>query len=176
VSELPSPGRPDRRGIGARRRLRGNPASAIYGTIVTAGLIAARGSHEARPWPLVLAVVATLLVFWVTHAYTDTIGGLITAGKADPAARPSLLHALREEAPILESGLFPIVVMLISHAFGASVGNAATIAVAAAALELFGWSALAARRAELETKERVVFVLVTGLLGAALIVLKTLIH
>ena len=168
---------PDRGEISPHRRLPGSPASAIYGTIVTAGLIAARGAHEARPWPLVVAVVATLLVFWVTHAYTDTIGALITTGKTGPGVgRPSLLHTLREEAPILESGLVPIVVLLISHALGATGGNAATIAVVAAALELVGWSALAARRAELAARDTLLFVLVTGLLGLALIGLKTLIH
>lgn len=48
-------------------------AASIYGAIITAAIIAASGG-ELPTVPLVVAVVVTLLVYWVAEEYAEVIG------------------------------------------------------------------------------------------------------
>ena len=154
--------------------MRGNPAGAIYGAIVTAGLLAAEGAGRRRVTDLVISVAGTLLVFWLAHAYTDMMGGLITKGRSD--GRPSLGRALREEWPIVESGLPPLLALVITRGIGAAVSTALTVALVVVVIEISGWAFLAGRRMELTHWRLVKFMLVSGALGVAIIVMKSLLH
>lgn len=157
-----------------RRRLPGNPASAIYGTLVTAGVLAARGAGDRDLAELCLTVGGTLLVFWLGHAYTDLLGGVVATGRqAGPAA---LLHALRVEWPIVESGVLPVAATLLARGAGASSNTAVLAGLLVAVVEICLWAVLAGRRLQLTLFARLSYVLVSGLLGLAIIALKALLH
>jgi hypothetical protein len=47
-----------------------NPRGAVYGTIVATAVIAASAGHQT-PGLVLAATVATLLVFWLAHVYSD---------------------------------------------------------------------------------------------------------
>ncbi len=164
----------DAAGRPGRRQLAGNPASAIYGTIVTAGLLATERAGDHGVARLTISVTATLLVFWLAHAYTDLLGGAITHGR--PTGRSGLWHALRVEWPIVESGVLPIAALLIADAAGAAGPGAVLAALVTAVVEMCGWAVLASRRMDLELLPRLTFVVASGLFGVAIIVLKAVIH
>ena len=155
------------------RDLPGNPASAVYGTIIVAGQLAVESGTHHSTGQILGSLAATLVVFWLAHAYTDTLGGVITRGEAE---EPSLRHALRVEWPIVESGVLPAVVLGVAVIVGASPPTASGIALIVAAVELVGWALLAARRGGAHGLRLIGFVTTSALLGAALVVLKYLIH
>ena len=155
-----------------RRRANGNPASAIYGTIVAAAAVAAEGAGGHDTATTLGAMVASLAVFWIAHAYTDALGRRVEGERFAGLLR----QLLREEWPIVESGLPLAIVLLAGAGLGASVGVSATAALVAAVLELFGWAALACRRAGFGGLRAVGYVLGAGVLGVAVIALKYAIH
>lgn len=66
-------GRPARAPL--RRR-----AAGIYGTIITAAVLAATGDHVAT-LPLAISVLVTLLVYWVAEEYAELLGEQLEAGQ-----------------------------------------------------------------------------------------------
>ncbi len=156
-----------------RRRLPGNPASAVYGTIVSAGLIAGEATSHRSTAVVVLLMLGTLLVFWAAHTYADLLGGGVTD---EPGKHHKWRSVLREEWPIVESGALPAVILVVAALFGASRESAALAALISAVAELCGWAALACRRMDLGWRHSVVYVLGAGGLGLAIIVLKVLLH
>lgn len=122
---------------------------------------------------MVLGLVGTVLVFWIAHAYTDSLGAAISA---DDSGSHSLRHTLRAEWPIVESGALPVVILLVAAAAGADPSTGALLAMIAAAVELVGWALLAARRAGLTGVRRLSYTAVAGLLGVLIIGLKYALH
>ena len=86
--------------MGGTSRFAGSPAGAVYGTILVAGQLAIESSTHHSTGAIVGTLLATVAVFWLAHAYTDTLGGVIAEGPARP---PSFRRALRKEWPIAES-------------------------------------------------------------------------
>lgn len=158
------------------RELPGNPASAVYGTILVAGQLAVESNTDHSAGRILASLAATLVVFWLAHAYTDALGGVISAGPAREGERPTFRHALRVEWPIVESGLVPAAVLGIALLVGASPPTAAAVALVVAAVELVGWALLAARRAGAQGVRLVAFVATAAAFGGVLVVLKFLLH
>ncbi len=48
-----------------------NPAGVIYGTVITASLIA--GQSDEPIGVIIASVVVTLVVFWLAHVYADVL-------------------------------------------------------------------------------------------------------
>ncbi|WP_375482172.1 hypothetical protein [uncultured Jatrophihabitans sp.] len=159
------------------RDLPGNPASAVYGTIVVAGQLMVEGGSSHSVGRILGSLAAALVVFWLAHAYTDTLGGVITGGARNAdTAPPSLRHALRVEWPIVESGIAPAAVLGLAWLVGASPHAATWAGAVVAAIELVGWALLAARRAEARGPRLVAFVVTAAVFGGVLVVAKYLIH
>ena len=161
------------RSLVRRRVFAGNPASAVYGTILVAGQLAVESAARQTNSEIIGALAATLLVFWLAHAYTDSLGHAISATGSDG---PSFLHALRVEWPIVESGIAPALVLAIAALAGARPATGASAALIATAVEIVGWAALACRRAGLAGSRFVVYTGGTALFGLVMIGLKYAIH
>jgi len=86
--------------VGEERRFAGDPAGAMYGTILVAGQLAVESTNAYSPGAIVGSLLASVAVFWLAHAYTDTLGGVISDG---PEKSVSFLRGLRKEWPIVES-------------------------------------------------------------------------
>lgn len=90
-------------------------ASAIYGTIVYAGLIGASSVHEDDDVENVLITsLLTLLVFWLAHVYSaalahhgdDSHEGVVTLGT-------SLRHGFRESSGMLFAAILPTIPLVL---------------------------------------------------------------
>ena len=159
--------------MGDARQFAGSPAGAVYGTILVSGQLAVESSTGHSTSVIIGSLLATVAVFWLAHAYTDTLGGVISDSPGKPV---SLRHALRKEWPIVESALLPAVVLLASAIIGTRSSTAVLAALITANVELVGWAFLAARRAGLTGLRRVSAGVIGALLGLALVALKFLIH
>ena len=82
------------------RTFAGDPSNAIYGTIIVAGLLVGEESTHHSILAVVLTIIATLVVFWMAHAYAHVLGG--AAGTGGPT-RLAIGHTLRAEWPIVET-------------------------------------------------------------------------
>ena len=150
------------------RSSRVRPAAGIYGLIVTASVIAVAGTHLPT-FPLAVAVVVTLIVYWLAEEY----GGLVEHASAGHL--PSWAHiraALRAKWPLVSASYIPLLALLLARLFGAEPWTAAIISlvVIVAMLTVYGWTA--ARSLDLHGLPLVGMTLLAGGFGVLMIFLK----
>jgi hypothetical protein len=155
------------------RPLPGNPASAVYGTILVAAQLAVESATGESAGQMIATLASTLVVFWLAHSYADTLGTTINASEHEP---PSLRAALRIQWPIVESGILPGLTLALVEAAGAAPTTGAVAGLVVAALELVGWGALAARRGGQTGWRLVASAALAAAVGGVLVALKYLIH
>ncbi|MFI1996382.1 hypothetical protein [Actinoplanes sp. NPDC020271] len=147
-------------------------ASGIYGIIVGAAVLVT--AHKVAAWREVLAVVVTLIVYWVAERYARIVADRIHEGH-----RPAW-HVVREQLTsgweIITASLVPLVVLIVVRASGAALLTAEILSLTTSTLLLClaGWRIGSGGR--LTTGERIVSTVVAGAFGIALILLKTLLH
>jgi hypothetical protein len=150
-------------------------AAGIYGAVVTAAIIAAVGG-QLPTRGLAVAVVVTLLVYWVAEQYAELLGEH-TAGGHLPGWR-HVRAALATTWPMVGASYLPLLVLFLARLAGASPLAAANAGLVAALLLLVyhGWSA--ARAAHLAGRSLLAATSVAAALGVVMIVLKdvVLIH
>jgi hypothetical protein len=151
-----------------------NPAGAIYGTIITAALIAAESQTPVAVSEIVATVMVTLLVYWLAHAYADVLAIGIKEERV-PWMRPAR-RALGEEWPIVHASFAPLVVLLATYGLGASKDQAISIALWFTVFLLAGWGVLAGRRSGLKGIGLVAAAILTGFCGLVIVVMKILLH
>jgi len=113
-------------------------ASGIYGTILSTALIAAYTEDPGSdPLRVAVAVVVTVAVFWVAHAYADVLArGLVGTGRAGSAqARAELAR----EWPLVMGSLPPVLPLLLAPLGVLSDDSAETLAIASGITLLVGW-------------------------------------
>jgi hypothetical protein len=98
--------------ISGRRR-----AAGIYGAIVTAAIIAANGG-ELTTVALVVAVLVTLLVYWVAEEYAEVIGEQTEGGRLPTWA--SIRVLLAGTWPLVSASYAPLVALVLARVAGAS--------------------------------------------------------
>jgi ABC-type multidrug transport system permease subunit len=147
-------------------------AANIYGTIVTAAVIAAGGNQLSTP-ALVITIVVTLVVYWLAEQYAELIGEHTHAGRIPTAAQ--IRDSLRETLPMVTASYLPVAALLVASVFVSSV-DAALIALLVAVVLLILHGHTAGRAAGLRGA-RLFFVTATaGLLGLAMVVLKVVLR
>lgn len=171
VAELAQAEQPRRavRSSGRRR------AAGIYGTIITAAVIAATGIRLTT-LALVVSVLVTLLVYWVAEEYAELLGEQLEAGRL-----PTWLEirtALAATWPMVSASYVPLLALVLARWLGASPSAAANVGLVVAVLLMifYGWSA--GRAARVDGKRLFVITSVAAALGLMMIVLKdvVLIH
>jgi hypothetical protein len=151
-----------------------NPGSAIYGTIAVGALLAAESVRRETYGKNIEAVVITLLIYWLAHAYADlaavrlrsgarlTIGGL---GK-------TMLH----ELPLLAGATIPLAILLICWAAGTRLSAAVIAALWTSAAIVVTIELSAGIRGRLGARQFLAQVLVGAVLGSLVIFLKVVLH
>ncbi|HEV3359676.1 MAG TPA: hypothetical protein VG247_22940 [Pseudonocardiaceae bacterium] len=155
-----------------------NPGATIYGTIVAAAIVATEGGTDASIAEIVLSVLATLIVYWLSHVYSDQLAQHATADTDEPS-RPTMREigdALREEWGVVAGGLGLVIVLVVIDLAGGSQALAVNVALACSVLELVVWGALAARRAHLGPAWVVLYTVVSAVFGVAISALRVLLH
>ncbi|KQZ05809.1 hypothetical protein [Microbacterium sp. Root53] len=145
-------------------------AEAVYGTVLTAGLISAFSLYNPGLPTLIARTVGTVLVFWGAHVYAEIVGN------RDLTWREAVREALQRSAGLLWALIVPVGCLAVAAALQLSLGTAVDIALwgAVVTLALLGW--WAARQRRTSTLIKVLTASGTAGLGLALIALKALVH
>jgi hypothetical protein len=146
-----------------------NAAGAVHGTAICAALIATVQEHSKLALTIV-AVPATLLVYWVAFSYAHFLGEGISGGS--PSWLRGLRHSLAEEFSIVENALGPLVVLVLLAIAGVPLDTAIWIALATAVALMFGWGLLAAGRSGHSARASIGIGLTSALVGALVIAMK----
>ena len=145
-------------------------AEAVYGTVLTAGLISAFSLYDPTLPELIVRTVGTVVVFWAAHVYAEIVGNRETGW------RPAIREALERSAGLLWALVVPLGCLAVAAALQLSTSQAVDVAVggAVAALAVLGW--WAARQRHAGELSRLITSAATAGMGFALIILKALIH
>jgi hypothetical protein len=147
-------------------------ASGIYGVIVCAAMLVS--SHAERAWQEALAVLVTLAIYWLAERYARIMAERIHAGH-----RPTwqtVRHQLTSGWEIVTASTLPLLVLVLMRLAGVRLETAefAALGCTTVLLCVAGWRMGAAGR--LSTAERLLSTVTAGCFGAAMILLKTLLH
>ena len=158
--ELPAP---------AAKTSKRRRAAGIYGAIITAAILDAAGGNIPTD-ALVVAVVGTLVVYWLGEEYADLLGEQVEGGKV-----PTWAHIREELAstwPMVSASYLPLLALVLARVAGASALTAANIGLVAAALLLTFHAWAAGRSAQLHGRRLLVATSFAAGLGMAMILLK----
>lgn len=156
-----------RQATAGRRR-----ASGIYGAIVTAAILTAAGGL-LDTGAMAVAVVITLLVYWVAEEYAELLGQQAEQGK--PAGHLYVRAELAATWPMVSTSFGPLLVLVLARISGASDAAAANIGLGAAiaVLVYHVWSA--GHAAHLRGLRLLIATGVAAALGIVMILLKNFI-
>jgi hypothetical protein len=174
---------PEGAGVGmARRRPFGALSSrwadereltdAIHGTVVGSAVMVAASLHGALG-QVVVTVVATLLVYWVTERYAEILAAGVHGRVLD---RRRVGEALRRGWPMLQSSYAPVIVLLVMSVLGAELRAAVLAALGLSTVLLAAIGYEAARRSGAPVAPALGWAAGAALLGVAVIVLKLALH
>jgi hypothetical protein len=155
------------RNVGRRR------TASIYGTIVTAAVLAT-GGNQLSTAALEATVLVTLIVYWLAEQYAELLGQHTHAGRLPAASQ--VRASLRESWPMVSSSFFPLVALLVARVCGASALAAASIALVVTVILLVVHGHAAGKSAGLEGVRLTAVTAAAGLLGVVMVALKVLIQ
>lgn len=164
----PEPGRHDAAGSAVDRT-----AATIYGTIV-AGSVLAAGAGHSTVGQTTLAVVVTVLVYWLAEAYAHVLATRLVGETPDRLAH--LRARLSSTWRLVTASYAPLAALLIAAALGADDRDAVTVALVATTLLLAALGWVAARRTGRHGLWLVASALASSLIGLVLIALKFALH
>jgi hypothetical protein len=153
---------------GGRRR-----AAGIYGTIVTAAVLAAGGT-QLKTGALAVTVVVTLVVYWLAEQYAELLGEQAHAGRLPSAAR--VRESLVASWPMVTASYVPVATLLLARLFGASSFAAAMTALIVTVVLLVVHGHSAGRAAGLKGARLVAVTGMAAVLGVTMIALKTILQ
>jgi hypothetical protein len=121
-----------------------------------------------------VTVVVTLLVYWVAETYVHWMSARAVYGRG--LTRPERRAVVLDGFPLVAAGTIAVVVLLVEAVVRVQPDRAVRVAllVNVGLLLAVGWNMSAAGR--LPTWQRVALTAMTGMLGVAMIGLKTLLH
>jgi hypothetical protein len=148
-------------------------SAAVYGTIV-AGSVMAAGAGHLSTWNTAVAVVVTVLVYWLAESYAHLLA-IRVVGVSD-ARRAHARHRLTSSWHLVTASFIPVAGMGVAALLGADDRDAVLVGLlcTTALLAILGW--WAARRSGLHGIAVLVSTLASGLLGLALVALKYVLH
>ena len=173
--------RTDATGGSEARRSRGivglivdNPGSAIYGTIAVGALLAAESVRRETYAKNIVAVVITLLIYWLAHSYADLAAERLRSGAQLTVGR--LVRTMVEELPLLAGATIPLATLLICWAAGTRLSVAVIAALWTSAAIVVMIELSAGVRGHLAARQFIAQALIGALLGSLVIFLKVVLH
>lgn len=152
-----------------------NLARAIYGYILATSLVAAFSEDDDySTTEVAVSVFVTGLVFWLAHVYASLLGERYAAGRR--LTRSEIGAEFYAEWPLVQAFIPSIAVLLLGTIGLLSDDTAVWLAIAVGLAALLLWSLEIGRRERLSPLELAGMVLVNALFGAAVIVLKVVVH
>lgn len=146
---------------------------AITGTVVCSAAIAYGAGHLDSIGQLCVAILGTVIVYWIAHLHAVTIGAaLVHRHKPFAAVR----HAFWETLPVLGVSVVPLGVLLVATLLGVDLRGAAWAALIASIGLLAVYSYLGARRAGLDVGGRIAASCAGAGIGVLVAMLKVALH
>lgn len=151
-----------------------NPAGAVYGLIIVGALLAAESYNSESYLDAVASVAITVVVYWLAHAYSGALGERVQSGEA--LTPRSIGRALTHSWSVVRGATVPGLTLLTAWIVGASLRGAISAAVWSTVGALIGLELLAGIRAKSEPLELVIDCCVGACIGAAVLLLRALLH
>jgi hypothetical protein len=149
-----------------------DPAEGALGTVVTAGLMSAYSDPPVDMGEVVVAVLVTVGVYWLTHVYAEMVGR-VPAGGGPAFSRARLSRSLRANWGLVRASLPLLVVAVAAWAGGADATTALGVAVWCALAILVVEGVLTARRHGARGPGLLKAAVAAGVLGLLLVALKS---
>ena len=150
-------------------------AAAIYGTILVTAVIAySSEDDDLGTGQILIAVVVTLVVYWLAHVYTDVLGARM-AGSTAPL-RDVVRRVAADEWPLVQATIAPAIPLLLGATDALSRSTAVNLALGVALADLCGWGYRAARASHQSRAKSAVSALLAVALGLLVVLLKNLLH
>lgn len=128
-----------------------NPVGTVYGTLAVGVLFAAESTEANPALRDIAAVLGTLIVYWLAHAYAYTLAARLTPGPDDPPTH-GVIKELGRQWTIVRGGLTEILVFVLALAFGASSHEAVIAALISSIVLLLVFETIAGVRGQLGGK------------------------
>ena len=119
-------------------------------------------------------VLTTQCVYWLAHTYSELVGERVTSGQRP--RRRQVLHVLRDAWPLMSASFAPLVTVIATWLLGVSANTAVLVGLWAGIAILAGWALFAGRRAKLRSLELLLYALLSGVFGTAILLLKVVLH
>jgi hypothetical protein len=148
-------------------------AAGIYGTIITAAVIAASGSTLSTA-ALEVTVLVTLVVYWLAEQYASLLGEHAHAGHL-PNTR-TLTSSFARSWPMVTASFVPLATLVVVRLVGASASTAASAALVITIVLLLIHGDSVGKAAGLTGVRLVAISGTAGLLGLSMVVLKVALH
>jgi Na+/H+ antiporter NhaC len=151
-----------------------SPGAAIYGTITVGALLAAESAVSETYAETIAAVIITLLVYWLAHAYSDFTEYRLAHHQ--PLKLGSLTHTLRRQATIMVGALVPLCVLLGCWIATVPLTDAVNAAILTSAAMIVLIELTAGIRAQLSGRELAAQAAMGTLFGVLVITLRLVLH
>lgn len=152
-----------------------NVAGSIYGEILAMSTVATLSLDDSlSSWSLLGGLVATMLVFWLAHAYSEIVSLRVQA--PDGLTGVGVLHVLASEWPLVQAAAPGVVAVALAGLGVYERGVGVRLAIALGALSLFGWGIAIGRRSGFGWLATTAAATVTAALGVALVGLELSLH
>lgn len=152
----------------------GEPAEAIFGTLVAAAVLATKGRRGESGVGIFWLALLVLFLYWLAHVYADVVGERLHTGTRPGWSR--IVKAALRDWSMLRGSLLPLAIFGLVRLIGASV-NASLLAALWSTVFLLGmWGLVAALRGGARGLELLLETLVCAALGCLTLVLKIFIH
>ena len=147
-------------------------AAGIYGAIITAAILDTAGGRLPTD-ALIVAVVATLAVYWLAEQYAELLGEEVEGGVVPTWAH--IREGLAATSPMVSASFLPLLALLLARVAGTSAFAAANVGliVVVVLLTVYAWAA--GRSSGLHGRQLLVATFIAIGLGLAMIGLKDLV-
>jgi hypothetical protein len=146
----------------------------VYGSIIGLALVVALESHPPGPGVMAVWLLGTAVAVGLAEIYSDVVG--TETNERRPVTRPQLRHMSADAAAVGVGVAFPVVFFVLSALGLFAIGTAFAVAKWSG-LGLIGFYGFwAARLAGGSPRRALVKGVLVALIGAGLILLKSLVH
>ena len=146
----------------------------VYGSIIGLALVVAQEDHPPGPAVMAVQLLGTAVAVGLAEVYSEVVGTETSTRQA--VTGPGLAHMLRDAVAVGFGVAFPAVFFVLSAVGLLDVGTAFSIAKWTG-LGLVGFYGFwAARLAGAPTHRALVKAALVALIGAGLVLLKSLVH
>ena len=151
-----------------------SPAGLVYGTIAIGALLTAESARSETYAKSVVAVVITLLLYWLAYSYAEFTGQRLQNG--EPFEFGELATAAVKELSVLIGASVPLFVLLIFWAAGARLSTAVSAAIWTSAAMIVIIELVIGVRAQLSGRDLVLQTVFGALLGLLVLALRVVLH